>query len=122
MDDLSTLATADSPDARGDNRRLLALADLEDAPVFENGQANFTNYMSSIVGSMGVEARAARDSLETQVSALNQLDTMREEAAGVSLDEEAMNMLKFQKAFDANAKLIQVADSMMETVLSLKRF
>jgi flagellar hook-associated protein 1 FlgK len=40
----------------------------------------------------------------------------------VSLDEEAMNMLKFQKAFDASAKLIQVADQMMDTVINLKRF
>lgn len=121
-DDLSTMASAQAPNSRGDNRQLLALADLEDKPIFENGQANFTNYMSSLVGTMGVEARSVRDSLETQTGVMNQLDSMREEVAGVSLDEEALNMLKFQKAFDANAKMIQVADSMMETVLNLKRF
>jgi len=120
--DLSTMASAQSPDSRGDNRQLLALADLEDEPIFDNGQANFTNFMSTLIGNMGVEARSVRESLDTQTGVMNQLDSMREEVAGVSLDEEALNMLKFQKAFDANAKMIQVADSMMETVLNLKRF
>ncbi|MEO5666539.1 MAG: flagellar hook-associated protein FlgK [Bdellovibrionota bacterium] len=120
--DLSSMASAQAPNSRGDNRQLLAIADLEDKPIFENGQANFTNYMSSMVGNMGVEARSVRENLDTQTSVMGQLDSMREETAGVSLDEEAINMLKFQKAFDANAKMIQVADSMMETVLNLKRF
>jgi len=119
---LSNMASAQAPGSPGDNRQLLALADLEDAPIFEGGEANFTNFMSSLVGTMGVEARSMRDSLETQSSVMTQLQGMREETAGVSLDEEAINMLKFQKAFDANAKMIQVADSMMETVLNLKRF
>lgn len=120
--DLSAIAAGSISSGKGDNRNLLALADMEDAAVFENGQANFQNYMASLVGTVGVEARATRDSLETQDHLLSQLEQIREETSGVSLDEEAMNMLKFQKSFDANAKMIQVADSMMETVLNLKRF
>ena len=75
-----------------------------------------------MIGNVGVESRSVMDSMETQIGVMNQLETLREETSGVSLDEEAVDMLKFQKAFNANAKLIQVADSMMETVLSLKRF
>ncbi len=119
---LSNMASAQAPGSAGDNRQLLALADLEDAAIFEGGEANFTNYMSSLVGTMGVEARSVRDSLDTQSSVMTQLEGLHEETVGVSLDEEAISMLKFQKAFDANAKMIQVADSMMETVLNLKRF
>jgi flagellar hook-associated protein 1 FlgK len=120
--DLSSLAAASVPSGKGDNRNLLAMADVEDATIFENGQANFQGYMASLVGNVGIEARSIRDAMETQGQVMTQLEQLREETAGVSLDEEALNMLKFQKAFDANAKMIQVADSMMETVLNLKRF
>ncbi len=120
--DLTKIAAGETAGAKGDNRNLLAIADLQDAKIFENGEANFTDYLSSMIGNVGVESRSISDSLDTQVGVMNQLETLREESSGVSLDEEAVDMLKFQKAFNANAKLIQVADSMMETVLSLKRF
>lgn len=119
---LSNLATSQTLGAKGDNNNVLDLADLEDATIFENGSANFQTYMSGLVGSIGVEARSINDSLDTQSQVLGQLEQLREEASGVSLDEEAIDMMKFQKAFDANAKMIQIADSMMETVLNLKRF
>jgi flagellar hook-associated protein 1 FlgK len=120
--DLANIAAAEVPNAAGDNRALLKMADLQDAKIFEGGKANFTDYASSIVGKLGVEIKATNDNLETQKDLVGQLDTMREQVSGVSLDEEAMNMLKFQKAFDANAKMIQVSDQMMDTVLNLKRF
>jgi flagellar hook-associated protein 1 FlgK len=122
MDNIGALASAHQPNAPSDNRGLLDLANLQDAKLFEGGKASMNEYLSGIVGTVGVETRAMRDSLETQGHVMEQLDTLREEVSGVSLDEEAIEMLKFQKAFDANAKMIQVADSMMETVLSLKRF
>jgi flagellar hook-associated protein 1 len=122
LDDLASLAAASEPGGKSDNRQLLKLTDMEDELIFDDGQSNFTHYMSGLVGSIGVEARSTRESLNTQEGVMTQLEVMREETSGVSLDEEALSMLKFQKAFDANAKMIQVADSMMETVLNLKRF
>jgi flagellar hook-associated protein 1 FlgK len=119
---LNALASAHQVNAPADNRGLLDLASVEDAKIFEGGKASMSDYLASIVGTVGVETRATRDALETQGQVMEHLDTLREEVSGVSLDEEAIDMLKFQKAFDANAKMIQVADSMMETVLSLKRF
>ncbi|NCN40158.1 flagellar hook-associated protein FlgK [bacterium] len=120
--DLTKISAGEARGAKGDNRTLMAMADLEDQKIFENGEANFTDYLTSMIGNVGVESRSVMDSMETQIGVMNQLETLREETSGVSLDEEAVDMLKFQKAFNANAKLIQVADSMMETVLSLKRF
>ena len=118
---LANIATADGPNASGDNRAVLRMADLQQAPIFENGRANFSDLASSIVGSLGVEVKSAHDQLETQRGLVDQLSTFKTELSGVSLDEEAMNMMKFQKAFDASAKMIQVADQMMDTVINLKR-
>lgn len=120
--DLGNLATGEARNAPGDNRALLKIANLQDSRIFENGHSNFTDFTAGMVGSLGAEARASYDNLEAQRGVVDQLKSMREEVAGVSLDEEAMNMLQYQKAFDASAKMIQTADSMLETVLNLKRF
>jgi len=120
--DVGNIATGETPNAPGDNRALLAITDLETAKIFDGGQHSFSDMATSIVGSLGVQVKTANDSLETQRGVVDQLDTLAKAASSVSLDEEAMNMLKFQKAFDANAKMIQVADQMMDTVINLKRF
>jgi flagellar hook-associated protein 1 len=122
MGDLSNIATAQSPNASGDNRGALRMADLQSAAIFDGGKSNFTDLASSIVGTLGVQARSAYQGLETQQGLVEQLGSFQKEVSGVSLDEEAMNMLKFQKAFDASAKMIQLADNMLETVINLKRF
>jgi flagellar hook-associated protein 1 FlgK len=50
-----------------------------------------------------------------------QLNNIRESISGVSLDEETTDMVRFQKAFDASARIIKTADEMFDTVLNLKR-
>ena len=52
---------------------------------------------------------------------MSQLDAQREATAGVSLDEETSNLIQFQHAFDAAARVIKIADEIMETVLNLRR-
>jgi flagellar hook-associated protein 1 FlgK len=120
--DISNIAAGAAANAAGDNRTLLSLANLETAKIFNGGGSNFNDEAASILGSLGVQVRGANDSLATQQSVVEQLDTLKKTTSGVSLDEEAMNMLRFQKAFDASAKMIQVADQMMDTVINLKRF
>ena len=120
--DASLIASGKTAMAPGDNRALLALADLQDQKMFSDGAANIIEFTAGIVGEVGVNSRAVTEDLEAQQGVLAQLGTMREQISGVSLDEEAMNMLKFQKAFDASAKMIQVADNMLDTVINLKRF
>ncbi|NCN27013.1 flagellar hook-associated protein FlgK [bacterium] len=115
------LAGAMKQGAAGDNSVLLQMADLESKAIV-GGEKTLLDFNSEIVGRVGIETRSANEALETQEGIYAQLENLREEESGVSLDEEAMNMIKYQKAFDASAKVIQVADSMLETVLNLKRF
>lgn len=115
------LAGASEKGAIGDNRAFLELAALETNKVV-GGEKTILDYNSELIGRIGIETRSALESVEAQQGIYSQLETLREEESGVSLDEEAMNMVKYQKAFDASAKVIQVADSMLETVINLKRF
>lgn len=120
--DLLNIATAVSPNAAGDNRAALAMADLQEQPLFEGGRASFSDLASGVVGTIGIQTRAANESFETQKGLVDQLENFRKEVTSVSLDEEAMDMIKYQKLFEASAKMIQVGDSLLDTVMNLKRF
>ncbi len=82
-----------------------------------------TGSFSSIFGSMLSEAgehlNSAESDLETQAAIIAQATAQRDAVSGVSLDEEAINLLQYQKAFEAAARFIKVADEMTQTILSL---
>lgn len=82
-----------------------------------------TGSFSSIFGSMlseaGEQVRAADNNLQTQAAILAQANAQRAAVSGVSLDEEAINLLQYQKAYEAAARFLKVADEMTQTILSL---
>ena len=82
-----------------------------------------TGSFSSIFGSMlseaGEQVSAAENGLQTQAAILSQAIAQREAVSGVSLDEEAVNLLQYQKAYEAAARFLKVADEMTQTILSL---
>jgi flagellar hook-associated protein 1 len=82
-----------------------------------------TGSFSSIFGSMladaGEQVSSADNGLQTQAAILAQATAQRDSVSGVSLDEEAINLLQYQKAFEAAARFIKVADEMTQMILSL---
>lgn len=82
-----------------------------------------TGSFSSIYGTMlsdaGQYVRNAENDLQTQGYIIAQVTAQREAVSGVSLDEEAINLMQYQKAFDAAAKFLKIADEMTQTILSL---
>ena len=104
-----------------DGGNALALTDLQSKLVFDSvtlksgsGTFTFDEFYSSIVGTVGVQSYASRNTLSQKEGILLQLNTRRESIAGVSIDEEMINMIKFQQAFNAAARLIGVAEEMMD--------
>jgi flagellar hook-associated protein 1 len=65
--------------------------------------------------------RSAADFAEHQSVMMTSLDNHRESISGVSLDEEMLNLIKFQHAFDAAAKLVTTVDQMIQTVMDMTR-
>jgi flagellar hook-associated protein 1 len=80
---------------------------------------SFSSIFSSILAETGEKVSSANSDLQTQTSIISQLNTQRESVSGVSLDEEAINLMQYQKAFEAAARFIKVADEMTDTILSL---
>lgn len=93
---------------------------LSDATSTVGSQTgSFSSIFSSLVSEAGEQVRRADDNLQTQAAIIAQATAQREAVSGVSLDEEAINLLQYQKAYEAAARFIKVADEMTQTILSL---
>jgi flagellar hook-associated protein 1 FlgK len=79
-----------------------------------------SGYYSGLVSSVGADTAQAEYKYEYTNALASDLDDQQQAVSGVNLDEELTNLIKYQHAYTAAAKLITTADEMMQTVLSLK--
>ena len=109
-----------------DGANALALVDLQSKLVFDSvtldsagsGTFTFNEFYSSLVSNVGIQSFSSRSIYSQQEGILLQLGTRRESVSGVSIDEEMINMIKFQQAYNAAARLISVVDELLDTVIS----
>jgi flagellar hook-associated protein 1 FlgK len=106
----------------GDNRGALAMAGLAEQRVLSGGAASLTDYYAETVGVLGARTAAVNRLVESQGLVSQTIQNQREQVSGVSLDEEMIELTKAQRAFEASAKLVQVVDTLLDTVVNgLKR-
>jgi flagellar hook-associated protein 1 FlgK len=103
----------------GDNSNAIAIANLQDDLLMSTNSATFGDFYISIVSDVGVEVQRATTTYDHQLSMVTQLETYRETVSGVSLDEEMVNLIKFQHAYNAAAKLITATDELLATLISM---
>lgn len=113
-------AAQDATSLPGDNRNALALAGIRDQKISLNGTATAQQSFSAMVAGGGAASRNAQDQLDHASASLSQVDALRDAAAGVSTDEEMMNLMKFQRAYQASLRVIETADSMLSDLLSMR--
>lgn len=118
----NNIATAAIPDAPGDNRIALLISGLQGHRIMADGKATADDFYNSMVSDVGVTTNRNREGMNQQKDIQTQLNKMRDQISGVSLDEETANLMQFQHTYGAAAKVIQVADEMLKTVLELKRY
>jgi len=115
------IAAAAATGAPGDNTVALSLASLEKKSVLFGGKATFNDAYSQLVAKVGALTHAAKISSSAQETLLNQAKQTRENLAGVNLDEEAANLIKFQQSYQAAAQVISVASSLFDTLIGAIR-
>ncbi len=114
--------TTPPPGAPGDNTNALAILDLEQQSLAGlGGNDTLVSYYGKIAATVGVEAARNRQAQQGYEDSLIQLQNMRDGIDGVSLDDEMINLMQYQKGFEASAKFLSTIDEMMETLLTLKR-
>lgn len=101
----------------GDNQAARNIASLRSDRVLNGATASLTDAWSSLVYRAGSDSRAAADAAGSRKEIVRQVDALRDQVAGVSLDEEAMNLLKFQRAYEANARFFTAIDRMLNTLI-----
>ncbi|MFK7873926.1 MAG: flagellar hook-associated protein FlgK [Oligoflexales bacterium] len=114
------ISIASTSASSGDNVVGNMLLRLKDSAVLE-GDATFQSYYANMIGTLGIQAARAEHMLEADKVLQGDLQSRREAVSGVSLDEEAANMIRWQTSFTASSKVITTVDEMLETVLRLKR-
>lgn len=119
--DLSNIAAALDPNAPGDNRVAIAISKLQHERISGEGSVTLEEQYLQTIGSIGLETGKARLDAEQASGILAQANSLRERLTGVSIDEETANMVRYQQAYQASAKIMQAADDMFKTVLELKR-
>jgi len=102
----------------GGSDNAVALSKIFDAPIASGNTRTAAQAYGDIVGSVGsMRANSQRD-VDTQGAILQQVTAMHQSQSGVSLDEEMVNLTKFQNAYQAASKMIGVADQLMQTLLN----
>ena len=113
-------AAQDSGELPGDNSNALSMIDLQGSKVLSNGQATFDGFYSSLVSDIGVASSESAANEDSQSYVLEELEMYRQSVSGVSLDEEGVNLLKYQHAYEAAGKVMTIVDEMFDTLIGLK--
>ena len=106
--------------APGDNRNALILSNIGDNYLI-GGVDSFNSLYGKIAAKVGVESNQNQLSLKGAEDALNQLENFRDGLVGVSLEEEMISLIQFQRGFESSAKFLSTVDEMMTTILEIKR-
>lgn len=102
-----------------DNQTARAIADLESTAVSSLNGSNLKDSYQSLINGIGAAANTAKTNAEATQSVTDTLESQRDALSGVSLDEETMNLMKQQRAYQGAAKLISTIDQMMQTLLQM---
>ena len=103
----------------GGNGNAIAISELQNRLSMSGGTATFDEFFDSLVSDVGRNVSQARVNIDHQSMISLQLSTYREEVSGVSMDEEMVNMVQFQSAYTAAAKLVNTVDEMLQTLIDM---
>ena len=106
--------------APGDNENALIIAGLETSYLV-GGTDTFENYFAHIVSKVGIESSRNQLALGGAQDASVQLHNMRDGFAGVSLEEEMIDLIQYQRGFESSAKFLSTVDELMNSLLQLKQ-
>jgi flagellar hook-associated protein 1 FlgK len=100
-----------------DNGTAMQLGNLLFQPVFSSGA--ITDQYRNLVFNIGSDVSDSAVSLKQHEALAQQLDLRRQSVSGVSIDEETVQILQFQRAYQASARLIKTVDELTQTLLNL---
>jgi flagellar hook-associated protein 1 FlgK len=104
-----------------DNRNALLLAGLQTGKTLAGGSASYQSAYAQIVSDVGNKTREVEVTITAQENIEKQALDAQQSLSGVNLDEEAANLLRYQQAYQASGKMIEIASKLFDTLLGLGR-
>ncbi|MEF8719884.1 MAG: flagellar hook-associated protein FlgK [Candidatus Accumulibacter necessarius] len=108
-----------NPAAVADGRNALALGQLQIQDTMSGSKASFQEAYAQLVSEAGSKTRQLQVTSDAQQAILAQAQASRESLSGVNLDEEAANLIRYQQAYQAAAKAMQIGASLFDTILQI---
>ena len=115
------LTLSNNTSGSGDNRNALLLGAFQSDGSLLNGAASYQEVFAATIGKIGVQVRQAESALVTQTALRDQSEQSLNALAGVNLDEEAANLLRFQQAYQASAQVISTANELFQSLIATFR-
>ncbi len=106
--------------APGDNRNALLLANIGNQIAID-GVDSYNSFYARITSRIGIESNQNELSMGGAEDAVNQLENLRDGFAGVSLEEEMISLIQYQRGFESSAKFLSTVDELMDSLINLKR-
>ena len=119
-DNKDKFTITDNSSGAGDTRNAALLGDLQTTKVFGKS-ATYQSAYSELVSFVGNKTREVQVNGAASMTLLAQASASQQAVAGVNLDEEAANLVRYQQAYQAAGKVMQIASTLFDTLLSLGR-
>ena len=80
--------------------------------------ASLNSYYSGVIGTLGIRSQSTARLVENQKTLVSQIENWRQSASGVNMDEEMSDMIRFQKGYNASARMITTMDEMLDKLIN----
>lgn len=114
-----TFTIGSNTNATADGRNALLLGGLQTKNTMAGGTTSYQGAYSQLVSYVGNKTRELQVTSQAQASMVEQSVQAQQSFSGVNLDEEAANLLRYQRAYQAAGKAMQIANTMFDTILNL---
>lgn len=102
-----------------DNRNALLMGVLQTKNTLENGTASYQSAYGQLVSQIGNKTRELEVTSKAQATLLKQTENTMQSVSGVNLDEEAANLMRFQQAYQASSKVIEISNTLFDSILRI---
>lgn len=111
---------ADNENGAGDNRNIAKLLDIQNEKLVNNNMT-LSNAYASLVSYIGSETQSAKISASASNNIVNQINEQNQSISGVNIEEEYISMQVYMQYYQANAKIIDAATTIFDTILGLTK-
>jgi len=118
--DADLIAAAASSSAEvGDGGNLSVLIDIESSKLFDGSTKTSRDFIASIYSDLGSEVSGFANDADTYQQQLTDITSLKDAVSAVDLDEEAVNLIKYQASYEAAARVVSIADELLDTLIRM---